>query len=348
MSDFPGVYMEYDRESKTRRELFWSPIKLPLGGRTASTFTVIGDDRIVIDGYLVLSTLYEVSLTETGGAEPKTVLTSGLGRDRQPAFSPDGDRVIFSSNRSGNIDLWTVERQTGTLHQLTDDPAIDFDPAFTPDGDHALWTSNRGGNMEIWIAAADGSRARQVSSDGVDAENATMTVNGEWIVYSSTNDEKNGLWKVRPDGSDATLLAAGSYQNPEVSPDGSYTLSLRNRGMGNVIQVFEIENGEMIPFEIKIPRKRLLENIVIGRARWTPDGNGIVYVGQNDEGRSGIYVQDFVPGRDTSGSRKPLAGFSKDFITESLGVSPDGKSVVISVMTVRRSLKLAEYVPLNW
>jgi Tol biopolymer transport system component len=103
----------------------------------------------------------------------------------------------------------------------------------------------------------------------------------------------------------------------------------------------------MVPFEIELPRKELHENVVIGRARWTPDSQGIVYVGQDDEGHSGIYVQDFVPGSNTAGSRKPLAGFSRDFTTESFGVSPDGRSIVISAMSQRRSLKLAEYVSLS-
>jgi TolB protein len=291
--------------------------------------------------------LYEVALSGVVRTAPGEVLTRGLGRDRQPAISPDGDRVIFSSNRSGNIDLWTVNRQSRELRQLTDDLAVDYDPGFTPDGEHVLWTSNRGGNMEIWTADDDGSRARQVTSDGVDAENATMTPDGEWIVYSSFNDEKLGIWKIRPDGSDAALLAAGSYLLPEVSPDGRYVMFRRIRGVGYVIQVVEIEAGEMVPFEIELSAKKMHENVVIGRARWTADGSGIVYIGQNEEGLTGIYVQAFTPGRDTSDSRKQLAGFSKDFVTESLGVSPDGKSLVISAMSEQRSLKLAEFVRLD-
>jgi serine/threonine protein kinase len=345
--DYPGLIMEYDIESETLRPLFWSPVKLPFGGLSFSTIAVLGSDQVVIDEHIVQSVLIEVSWAGTGNDKPGRVLTRGLGRDRQPAFSPDGDRIIFSSNRSGNTDLWTVDRQTRTIRQLTDDPAIDFDPAFSPDGEHVLWTSNRTGNPEIWMAAADGSRARQVTHDGVDAENPTMTAGGEWIVYGSFNDETLGIWKIRPDGSDMTLLAAGWYVLPEVSPDGRYALFLYYRGIGYVIKVVEMESGEMVPFEVELPTRMLHENIVIGRARWTPDSRQIVYVGQDEDGHFGIYAQDFVPGRDTSGSRKPLAGFSKDFITESHGISPDGKSIVISVLSERLSLKLAEHVSLS-
>ena len=58
-----------------------------------------------------------------------------------------------------NIDLWIVERATGELRQLTDDPAHDWDPAFSPDNQHILWSSNRDGHMEVWMSTRDGSGA---------------------------------------------------------------------------------------------------------------------------------------------------------------------------------------------
>jgi Tol biopolymer transport system component len=339
--------MRYDLESRRRRELFWSPMQLPHGGRSSSTIAVLDADRIVVDEHRVQSTLYEIDWPKKGGTAEFRMLTTGLSRDRQPAYSPDGRRVIFASNRSGNIDLWTVDLQTRELRQLTDDLAIDYDPAYTSDGKRIVWTSNRGGNMEIWIADADGGEARQLTSDGVDAENATMTPNGRWVVYGSTNDEKMGIWKIRPDGSDATRLAGGGGIIPEVSPDSRYAVYTRDSGVGFAINVVDIESAELVPFEIILVRKRIHENVVMGRARWAPDGRRIVFIGANEEGLTGIYVQDFIPGRDTSNSKRPLAGFSRDFITESLGVSPDGSRIVISAMTEQRSLKIAEYVSLE-
>jgi serine/threonine protein kinase/Tol biopolymer transport system component len=342
----PGQVMEYDLDSRTRRPLFWAQVQPPMALQHSSGIAVLSEHRIIVDEHAVHARLYEFAWAETGAAQPR-VLTSGLGRDRQPAYSPDGDRVIFSSNRGGNVDVWIVDRRTGELQQLTDHPADDFDPAITPDGDHMLWSSNRGGNMEIWMANADGSGARQVTHDGVDAENATMTPDGEWIVHASSNDEKLGIWKIRPDGSEATRLVAGSFLLPEVSPDGRYALFSRVRGVNNVIQVVEIETGEVVLFEIELSAMVIELDVTAGRARWTPDSRAIVYIGEDDEGRTGVFVQDFVPGRDTSESRRPLGGFSKEFVTESHGVSPDGKNIVISAMFDQRCLKLAEYVSLS-
>ena len=55
-----------------------------------------------------------------------------------------------------------------------------------------------------------------------------------------------------------------------------------------------------------------------------------------------VIIQDFVPGRDTRATRKPLAGFDPDWITESLGLSPDGKRLVLSESERMFSLMIAE------
>jgi hypothetical protein len=68
-------------------------------------------------------------------------------------------------------------------------------------------------------------------------------------------------------------------------------------------------------------------------------------VGQDAAGRSGVFSQDFDPERDTSGSRRPVAGFSQEYWTESFGLSPDGARLTISTLEESSSIMLAEGVP---
>ncbi len=203
--------------------------------------------------------------------------------------------------------------------------------------------------MEIWISNLDGSAARQVSQDGQDAENPTMTPDGQWVVYASASDKNMGLWKIRPDGTEASAIHRGTDLIPEVSPDARYVLFSFIRGMDYVIKIVELDTGEIVPFEIMITLTQRNQDVVFGRARWTPDGSGIVYVGQDPEGHSGIYVQDFAPGQDTQATRRAVAGFSNQYSSESLGVSPDSKSVVVSTIFNRRTLEMADLLNLeNW
>jgi hypothetical protein len=84
------------------------------------------------------------------------------------------------------------------------------------------------------------------------------------------------------------------------------------------------------------------DQVLYGRARWAPDGMGIFFVGANREGLSGVFFQEFAPGRDTRATRREVAGFDPALRTESLGVSPDGRRLVVSTLQEYSSLTLAE------
>ena len=343
-SGSPGRLFLLDPNSGRERTLLFTPGLFPLAGTEsrAGSCDVLDAGRLVFDQVESRMNLSAVSMAS--GPPASVPLTYGNSRDRQPAYSPDGTRIVFSSNRSGNMDLWVLETRTGALRQLTDDPAQDWDPGFSPDGRHVLWSSDRSGHLEIWIAGADGSDARQVTRDGVDAENPTATPDGRFILYTSGSPERLGLWRIRSDGTEDERLMAGSALLPEIDPTGRRALIVTDRREGfRVIRVVEIDTGAFLPFEIQVTwPSNASSQIVYGRARWTPDGRRIAFIGADAEGRSGVYLQDFVPGRDTAATRRALAGFAPDVLTESLGVAPDGKTLVISKLQEYSSLQLAE------
>ncbi|HEU5251097.1 MAG TPA: protein kinase, partial [Thermoanaerobaculia bacterium] len=160
--------------SPNARTVLWSPIN-------AVTLDLLGPGRLVFDGGSRRENLLQIS---TGGRETppeRQWLTHGNSTDRQPVYSPDGEWVAFSSDRSGNLDLWAVSTKSGAIRRLTHDAADDWDPGFLPDG-RILWSSNRSGPFEIWIAEGDGSGAKQLTNDGFGAQNPTATPDGSWVV----------------------------------------------------------------------------------------------------------------------------------------------------------------------
>ncbi len=346
LAGFPSRVMRYDIEDGTHETLFWSPGLFPFRGSnlTFTRFSLLPAGALVFDTYSQQERLVQVGGGETNLPAP---LTTGTGADRQPAYSPDGRQVIFSSNRAGNLDIWAIDLESGTLRQITDDPARDWDPAFTPDGRHVLYSSDRGGHLEVWMANADGSNARQVSSDGLDAENPTQTKDGRFIVYSSSNPERQGIWRVQPDGSGTMLLAGGGYTLPDISPDGRYALfvGIDNAALRNTIHVVDVNSGKRVDFLIELTFGPMSPNVSYGRGRWLPDGRAIAFVGLDAEGRTGIFAQDFVPGRDTTPTRRKLAGFDEHLMTESFGISPDGRQLTLAMVEEARHLMLAEGVP---
>jgi Tol biopolymer transport system component len=313
-----------------------------LGGAGAgATLDIPATGQLIYNELAVRQNLDLFDLGSGDAALSQRPLTGGNARDRQPIYSPDGRALLFSSNRSGNLDLWVYELKTGEIKQITDDAANDWDPAFTPDGKTILWSSDRSGNLEIWAANRDGSQARQISTDGSDAENPTATPDG-WVIYWSSNPEKLGIWKVRLDGTEPTHLAAGRYLSPDTSPNGRYATYLDSSlGFGTTIRVLDTSTGEAIPFDVEVPNSNR-SGVLWGRTRWLPDGSALAFIGTDERGNSGVFRQDFLPGQDTTSTRRALAGFSPEFISESFAISPDGRHLALSGVRQVGSLMLAE------
>ncbi len=87
-------------------------------------------------------------------------LADSLFTDGAPAWSPDGTKIAFHSNRSGDFDIWVVEVAGGTLTHLTNDARSDGFPIWSPDGTRIAFTRDR----ELWsVLAADGTDEERVT-----------------------------------------------------------------------------------------------------------------------------------------------------------------------------------------
>ncbi len=124
----PGRVVRHDLASGDVRTLFWIDGLFPQQDSTG--FGIVdrgGSDSLVLGITRVTQRLHEVELDRDGPGVRGRLLSAGEAQDRQPTYSPDGRRILFSSNRSGNLDLWAVDRQTLALTQITDDTAQDWD-----------------------------------------------------------------------------------------------------------------------------------------------------------------------------------------------------------------------------
>jgi len=266
-------------------------------------------------------------------------LTRGYGVDRQPFYSPDSQRVVFTSNRDGNMDIWELTPATGAVRRLTDDPADDWDPFLTKDGKHLLWSSNRTGNYEIWIANPDGTNPRQLSHDKEaaqragapspgDAENPTATTDGQSVVYGAYGAATAGIWVMRIDGSEPRQIVAGTFRDPNLSPDGKYIAAIFLGGDQKLV-ILDFANGKPLAFS-----RPLIMNPSTGQAsarlRFSPDGRFLLFSGADDLGTTGVFAQDFEPDRDTSRTIRKVAGFDADYFVDGFAVSPDGRRIILA------------------
>jgi Tol biopolymer transport system component len=322
--------------------------------QVARTVDVLAPGSAVIDLVTRRAHLRELPLHPTEvAAVPRATsddgtrwLTEGDTLDRQPSYSPDGTRVVFSSSRSGNLDVWAVDRTSGAVRRLTDDPADDWDPGFSADGKRLLWSSNRSGHFEIWTADADGRAAHQLSRDGVDAESPTASPDG-WVTYVSGHPQKRGLWKVRLDGSGAQWLVHDPVvSHPEVSPDGRFVAYHTQAAHGWVgLRVVRLADGAPVGGTVRLRDSALAKSTVlvlnpasIGRLRWTRDSRGLLVVSVDGDERTGVSLVPVAEGLDAAAALSPVAGFTAELQPESLGVSPDGRELTLSVPELAMTL----------
>ena len=94
-----------------------------------------------------------------------TNLTNSPGSDDSPAWSPDGTRIAFRSNRSGYYDLYVMNPDGSGVTRLTADTATEGRPAWSRDGTKLAFASNKDGDNEIYVMNADGTAAIKLTDN---------------------------------------------------------------------------------------------------------------------------------------------------------------------------------------
>ena len=79
----------------------------------------------------------DIHVIELGPSGTVVNITPGPFSERNPAWSPDGQRIAFDSVRDGNNDVYTMDVDGSNLARLTTDPASDADPNWAPSGERS-------------------------------------------------------------------------------------------------------------------------------------------------------------------------------------------------------------------
>jgi len=144
----------------------------------------------------------------------ETVLTQGA-LDYNPVWSPDGQWIVFTSERNGSADLYRMRPDGSGVEQLTDDPAYDDQAAFSPDGGKIAFVSTRAaGTANLWVLDLKTRQATPLTSGSGGDFRPAWSPDGQWIAFSSDRGSSmpfaKGRWEhlhlvdiylVKPDGS---------------------------------------------------------------------------------------------------------------------------------------------------
>ncbi|MEQ1877419.1 MAG: hypothetical protein ABL958_12305 [Bdellovibrionia bacterium] len=172
-------------------------------------------------------------------------LTNSDGYDSEVAAHPNGQTIIFSSARSGDLELHTLDLRTKGVKRLTSEPGADGGAFFSPKGRQIVW---RHFNPELTI-----SQIMTMSANGGDVKALTTKKaihwapswhpNGQEIIFSSNRDEAENfeLYTVDVRGLCLKRLTytSGTDTNPSFSPDGSKIVFTSNQSGRNQIHIMD-------------------------------------------------------------------------------------------------------------
>jgi hypothetical protein len=99
------------------------------------------------------------------GTGALTQITSNTSDDLTPAWFPDGSQVVFSSRRSGTLDIWKMASNGAGAVRLTTQAGTEISPQVSCDGSRIAYVSDQDGNNEIYGMLADGSSRSRLTSD---------------------------------------------------------------------------------------------------------------------------------------------------------------------------------------
>ncbi len=237
------------------------------------------------------------------------------GNNVTPAWTPDGKRIIFASDRSGTREIFLMNDDGSGVSEI--ETAVTGNK-LTPSMSHdlsriAFATENpRTGHPEIWVANADGTVPRQLTDTPKASAGPTwslfprFSLDGSKILYASTQRGSSQIWIMNGSGSGKRQLTNGVAKNcpdanaPNWSPDGKHIVFWAG---------YETRYGEIWTMDADGTNPKQLTDqpapISSDNPAWSPDGSKIIF----DTNRSRSNVEIWIMDANGSNQRKLVGGF---------------------------------------
>ncbi len=220
-----------------------------------------------------------------------------------PRFSPNGDRVIYTSYETGFpriylLDVGSVQRRVLENQEGT----MSFAPRFAPDGQNIVFSLSQGGNTDIYAMNVGGGGTQRLTSAPSIETAPSFSPDGSQIVFESDRSGSQQLYIMPAGGGEARRISfgPGRYGTPVWSPRGDLIAFTKQNGGRFHIGVMRTDGAE----------ERLLTASFLDEGpTWAPNGRVIMFTreSQGASGSSTLYSVD-ISGRNLRPVRTPDGG----------------------------------------
>jgi eukaryotic-like serine/threonine-protein kinase len=250
---------------------------------------------------------------------------------RPHAFSADGTKIAFESDRSGAYGIWTANADGSDPTLLYGrKELISGSPAWSSDGRFVAFDTRSGKHTQIFVIAANGGPVRELTSDLFDSMLPSWSRDGKWIYFDSNrNGGRLEIFRCAPEGGEPVQVTHGGGWDAHESPDGAWLYFTRSRSANTPLLRMPISGGQ---------EAQVLPSV---RQRWwAVAANGIWFVGAETEvgllpmenvASDQAELQFYDQAKSKIATVAPLAKSPEGGLT----ISPDGHTLLYSQVDYR-------------
>jgi Tol biopolymer transport system component len=214
-------------------------------------------------------------------------LTNYIGMDYHPGWSPDGEHLLFLSNRDGpDTDVFVMTADGEEITNVSNNTVSDYVPSWSPDGQSIAFSSGEPGEEAVFVASVNGDNLQRITSAGTRSFGPGWSPDGTEMAFLTLDENgRTDIAIVRLEDAHIRSLTSEDRMGSVMwSPTGDVMAVQTNLSSESTLYLLDLVSNDMQPVSN--------HETYPFRVRWSPDGQYLAYAEASDEGTGDIVLYD--------------------------------------------------------